>query len=148
MKSTSLPRRRFLSGAVAAAATVAIVPRNVLGGPGVTPPSETITRGVVGTGGQGMGGHVTKNEEGKTAVTLAVCDVDKRHLDAAVKKAGGPVKGYSDFRALLDRKDIDTIHIATPPHWHALVTLAALQAGKDVLCEKPMTRFIREGRVV
>src|SRR5437762_1758588 len=108
MSTPHLPRRRFLSSAAAAAATVAIVPRHVLGGPGNTPPSETITRGVVGTGGQGMGGHVTKNEDGKAAVTLAVCDVDKGHLDAAVKKAGGSVKGYSDFRRVLDRKDIDT----------------------------------------
>jgi predicted dehydrogenase len=128
-------RRRFLTGAAAAAATVAIVPRHVLGGPGNTPPSEIITRAVVGTGGQGMGNHVTVNAEGKVPVTLAVCDVDKKHLEAAVKKAGGPVQGYSDFRRVLDRKDIDTIHIATPPHWHALVSLAALQSGKDVLCE-------------
>src|SRR6185295_6247878 len=110
MLKTNLPRRRFLTGAVAAAATVAIVPRNVLGGPGVTPPSETITRAVVGTGSQGNSdAHVLKNKEGATAVTLAVCDVDKPHLENALKKAGGRVQGYSDFRRVLDRKDIDTV---------------------------------------
>ena len=147
MSTKNISRRRFLIGATAAA-TVSIVPRHVLGGPGNIPPSEVITRAVIGTGGQGMGGHVVKNEDGKTPVMLAACDVDKNHLAAALKKAGDKCEGYSDFRRVLDRKDIDTIHIATPPHWHALVSLSALQAGKDVLCEKPMTRFIHEGRIV
>jgi myo-inositol 2-dehydrogenase/D-chiro-inositol 1-dehydrogenase len=55
---------------------------------------------------------------------------------------------YRDFRRVLERKDIDVIAIATPPHWHALISIAAMEAGKDVLCEKPMTRFIAEGRAV
>jgi len=142
-----LSRREFLSRAAAAAATVAIVPRHVLGGPGTTPPSETITRGVVGTGGMGMG-HVVPNRGDKAPVTLAVCDVDKNHLGRAVRKAGRGCEGYADFRKVLDRKDIDTVHVPTPPHWHAYISIAACQAGKDVYSEKPMTRFIREGRAV
>jgi len=148
MSSQGITRREFFCRTVAAAATVAIVPRHVLGGPGQTPPSETITRGVIGTGGQGTGAHVTQNQPGQTPVTLAVCDVDKNHLAGALRKAGPGCEGYTDFRRVLDRKDIDTIHIATPPHWHALICIAAAQAGKDILCEKPMTRFIREGRAV
>jgi predicted dehydrogenase len=57
-------------------------------------------------------------------------------------------KRYTDFRKLLERKDIDVVAIATPPHWHALISIAAAEAGKDVLCEKPMTRTIAEGRAV
>jgi predicted dehydrogenase len=72
---------------------------------------------------------------------LAQCDV--KFLDRADNKTI-----YSDFRRVLDRQDIDLIAIATPPHWHALISIAAMQAGKDVLCEKPMTRFIAEGRAV
>ncbi len=55
---------------------------------------------------------------------------------------------YTDFRRVLERKDIDLVAIATPPHWHALIAIAAAEAGKDVLCEKPLTRFIAEGRAV
>jgi myo-inositol 2-dehydrogenase/D-chiro-inositol 1-dehydrogenase len=147
MSIRKFTRRRFLSASASVVGTLAIVPRHVLGA-GATPPSETITRGVVGTGGQGMGAHVTVNEEGKTPRTLAVCDVDKKHLAAALKKTARACEGYSDFRQMLDRKDLDTIHIATPPHWHSLICIAAAQAGKDILCEKPLTRFIREGQAV
>jgi myo-inositol 2-dehydrogenase/D-chiro-inositol 1-dehydrogenase len=140
-------RRQFLSASATVVGTLAIVPRHVLGA-GATPPSETLTRGVIGTGGQGMASHVTTNEEGKAPRTLAVCDVDKKHLAAALKKTGKSCEGYSDFRRLLERSDLDTIHIATPPHWHSLITIAAAQAGKDILCEKPLTRFIAEGQAV
>jgi len=62
---------------------------------------------------------------------------------------GGPgVSGYADFREVLARPDIDIVHIATPPHWHALIAIAAAEAGKDVWCEKPMTRTIAEGRAL
>ena len=86
---------------------------------------------------------------------LAVCDVDKTRRESAVKtvnefyqdqsggNTGGCV-GYNDFRELIARKDIDAVCIATPDHWHAIITLAALQAGKDVYCEKPLTHNIRE----
>ena len=76
---------------------------------------------------------------------LAVCDVDKIHLQRALDIGGEDVTGYKDFREVLDRSDIDVIHIATPPHWHGLMAIAAAKAGKDVWCEKPMTRTIGEG---
>ncbi|MCX7045647.1 MAG: Gfo/Idh/MocA family oxidoreductase [Candidatus Sumerlaeota bacterium] len=147
MSNSRVSRRRFVQSAAAAAGVFMIVPRHVLGGSGFAPPSETITRGVVGTGGRGMS-HVEANAPGKPPVTLAVCDVDKKRLANAVKKAGGSCEGYADFRRLLDRKDMDTIHIGTPPHWHSLVTIAAAETGRDILCEKPMTRFIAEGQAV
>jgi myo-inositol 2-dehydrogenase/D-chiro-inositol 1-dehydrogenase len=140
-------RRRFLCASSTVLGTLAIIPRFTLG-QGKTAPSDVITRGVIGTGGQGMGGHVTVNAPDKPAVTLAVCDVDKKHLERALAKTARSCDGYADFRKLLERKDIDTIHIATPPHWHAPLCVYAAQAGKDILCEKPLTRFIREGQAV
>ena len=140
-------RRRFLqsTAAAAAAAGFTIVPRHVLGGPGVTPPSEQPTRAVIGCGGMGMG-HVTGiNTDCRL---LAVCDVDEQHLATGLSKAGPNAKGYKDWRELLDRPDIDIIHIPTPPHWHALMSIAAAEAGKDIWCEKPMSRTIYEGEKV
>ena len=147
MPDDPISRRRFLKTAAVAAGAFSVVPRHVLGGPGHEAPSNVLTRGTVGTGGAGMG-HVVENQAGRPPVQLAVCDVDKKRLARALEKAGPGCKGYGDFRRVLERTDIDVIHIATPPHWHALITIAAFQAGKDVYCEKPMTRFIREGRAV
>jgi predicted dehydrogenase len=117
-----------------------IVPRFVLGGAGYKPPSEELTKAVVGVGGMGTG-HLSY----PGARLLAVCDVDEDHLKTALEKAGEGVKAYKDFREVLDRSDIDIVHIATPPHWHGLIAIAAAEAGKDVWCEKPMTRTIAEG---
>ena len=140
-----LTRRTFLTSSIAAMATVSIVPRHVLGGAGHTPPSEILTRAVIGTGGMGMG-HVREiNTECKL---LAVCDVDSKHLAAAMKAGGPDVKGYKDFREVLARKDIDIVHVPTPPHWHAIISIAAAKAGKDIWCEKPMTRTIGEGEAL
>ncbi len=79
---------------------------------------------------------------------LALCDVDKTHLEKRMKETGGEEKGitgYNDFRELIARKDIDIVHVATPPHWHAIMAIEAMKAGKDVWCEKPMSRTIGEG---
>ena len=142
-KRRVLTRRTFLKSSAAAFAGMMIVPRHVLGGPGFTPPSEVLTRAVIGTGGMGMG-HVTGINT--ACKLLAVCDVDQKHLAQAMKAGGPDVKGYRDFREVLERKDIDIVHVPTPPHWHALISIAAAEAGKDIWCEKPMTRTIGEGR--
>ena len=148
MSERRLSRREALGGALGSAALFSIVPGQVLGGPGRKAPSDVLTQGTVGTGGMGMGGHVHANREGQPPVQLAVCDVDKGRLANAIKKAGSGCTAYSDWREVIDRKDIDIVHCATPPHWHALVTIAAAEAGKDIYCEKPMTRFIAEGQAV
>jgi predicted dehydrogenase len=140
-----LTRRGFLKTSIAALATINLVPRHVLGGAGVTPPSEILTRAVIGTGGMGMG-HVTSINT--ACKLLAVCDVDEKHLQNALKAGGPDVKGYRDFREVLARKDIDIVHIPTPPHWHALISIAAAKAGKDIWCEKPLSRTIGEGEAV
>lgn len=141
-RTRTLGRRQFAKTAAAAAAFT-IVPRHVLGGPGQTPPSDTLTKAVVGVGGMGR-----EHLRYAGAVLRAVCDVDRKHLDAALEIAGSGVRGYRDFREVLERPDIDVVHVATPPHWHALMSVAAAEAGKDVWCEKPLTRTIGEGRAV
>jgi predicted dehydrogenase len=136
-------RRDFLKKSLVAAAGITIIPRHVLGGHGFLAPSDQLTKAIIGVGGMGKG-HIPYED---TRV-LAVCDVDKNHLAEALKLAGPDAKGYADFREVLIRPDIDIVHIATPPHWHGIMSVMAAQAGKDVWCEKPMTRTIGEGKRV
>jgi len=133
-------RRSFVKGAAAGLAGVTFVPRRVLGGQGFTSPSDELTKAIIGVGGMGQG-HIDYDG----ARLLAICDVDEVHLAQAAEKAGPGVDTYRDFREVLDRPDIDVIHIATPPHWHGVMAIAAAEAGKDIWCEKPMTRTIGEG---
>lgn len=145
MKNHLFTRRTFIKTSLASFAGISLVPRHVLGGAGQVAPSEKLTRAVIGTGGMGMG-HV--KDINTACKLLAVCDVDSAHLKAAVAAGGPDVKGYRDFREILERKDIDIVHIPTPPHWHALISIAAAKAGKDIWCEKPMSRTIGEGEAV
>jgi myo-inositol 2-dehydrogenase/D-chiro-inositol 1-dehydrogenase len=142
-KSQSITRRKFLTGAIATTAAFTIVPRHVLGGIGYKSPGDQLTKAVIGVGGMGRA-HL---HYGDTKL-LAVCDVDENHLQRALKIGGKGVMGYKDFREVLARSDIDIVHIATPPHWHGLIAIAAAEAGKDIWCEKPMTRTIGEGQKV
>jgi len=135
-------RRDFLKKSMAAAVGLTIIPRFVLG-KGYLAPSDQLTKAIIGVGGMGRG-HI--NYEGTRL--LAICDVDKNHIDTTLKIVDKEVKAYTDFRELLLRPDIDIVHIATPPHWHGLMSVMAAQAGKDVWCEKPMTRTIGEGKRV
>jgi len=137
-KSSKLTRRRFIKGSIGAVAAFTIVPRRVLGGQGNTPPSETFGGALIGCGGRGNG---TFEGLGPNVGKRAICDVK------FIGREDGKMV-YSDFRRVLERKDIDLVAIATHPGWHALISIAAMEAGKDVLCEKPMTRFIAEGRAV
>jgi len=139
-------RRQFLkkAGGVAAAAAVAgpvILSQRVFGA------NERIIMGAIGCGGMGSGdiNYFRANPEVEFA---AVCDVDRNHLEEAVDKAGGKAAPYSDFRKLLERKDIDAVIVATPDHWHALPTILACESGKDVYCEKPLATSIGEGRAM
>ena len=133
MHTRSRITRRGMLGATTAAATatLTIVPRHVLGGPG--------NGALIGNGNRGKGSWKAMGL--KEPRQLAVCDVD-------TKRIGGEPDNktrFTDFRRLMDRKDIDVVCIATPPHWHALICIAAAQAGKHIFCEKPMTKFIAEG---
>jgi myo-inositol 2-dehydrogenase / D-chiro-inositol 1-dehydrogenase len=137
-RNSSVSRRQFLQASALGLTAVTIVPRSVLGGPGQAPPSETLGAALIGCGGRGGG---TFGGLGPNVRKLAECDV--RFADRVDNKTI-----YTDFRRVLERPDIDVVAIATPPGWHALISIAAMEAGKDVLCEKPMTRFIAEGRAV
>lgn len=140
MDKINFGRREFLKKGTAATIALTIIPRHVLGGRGYQAPSDQLTKGIIGVGGMGRG-HI--KYEGTRV--LAMCDVDKNHLAQAITQAGGGITGYSDFRDLIARDDIDVVHIATPPHWHGIMSVMAAEAGRDVWCEKPMTRTIGEG---
>jgi len=143
MEKKSPNRRDFLKSTAAIAAGMMIIPRHVLGGPGYVAPSDQLTKGIIGVGGMGRG-HIPY--EGTKVV--AICDVDKKHLQLAQSLIPNSVQTYHDYRELLLRPDIDIVHIATPPHWHGLMAIEAARAGKDIWCEKPMTRTIGEGQRV
>jgi predicted dehydrogenase len=107
-------------------------------------PSDQLTKAIIGVGGMGRG-HIAY--EGTKLV--AVCDVDTNHIKKALAAAGSnDIRTYTDYRELLQQPDIDIVHIATPPHWHGLMAAEAARAGKDIWCEKPMTRTIGEGKRV
>jgi predicted dehydrogenase len=143
--SSGQPTRRQFLGSAAAAAAFSIVPSRVLGADGQTPPSELLTHAIIGLGGMGTGHLRDYVLPDKTARLVALCDLDANHLAAGLKTAGEGVHGYHDFRDMLDKESIDICHVVTPPHWHALIAIAAAEAGCDVWCEKPMTHHIGEG---
>jgi predicted dehydrogenase len=136
-------RRDFIRKGAVTGIALTIIPRHVLGGNGYLPPSDQLTKGIIGTGGMGLNHFAYENTR-----LIAVCDVDASHLRMALDKAGKGVTGYHDFRDLIARPDIDIVHIATPPHWHGVLSKMAAEAGKDIWCEKPMTRTIGEGKKV
>jgi len=143
MDKKMITRRSFIKDVFAVGSVFSIVPRAVLGGSGYTAPSDELTKAVIGVGGMGQV-HLTY----PGARLLAVCDVDRGHLSSTLKKVGKEVKGYTDYREVLARADIDVVHVPTPPHWHSQISIAAAEAGKDIWCEKPMTRTIGEGKKV
>ncbi len=161
-------RRDFirLSGAAAAGGSSLfhIVPARVLG-QGGPPPSDILNLGHIGIGGRGRRFLRPEADLGKavpaptnlggdgTAVlsparSMALCDVDSGRLDQAATLVGGRPRLYKDFRRLLEDKDVDAVYIASPDHWHALHTILACQAGKDVYVEKPACNTIEEGRAM
>ena len=140
--SQSNSRRRFLRSTAAIAAGVTIIPRQVLGR-GFIAPSDQLTKGIIGLGGMGRG-HI--GLAGTRVVAL--CDVDQTHLAAAAKMVGIGVKTILDYHELIAMPEVDIVHIATPPHWHGIMSIEAAKAGKDIWCEKPMTRTIGEGKRV
>lgn len=166
MNTHGLRRRSFLRRTALAAAGVSaptILPARALGRGGAVAPSERIVLGCIGMGGRGT--QNMRNFLAEPDVQLvAICDVeqsDGRHgLNVAravaveqAAKVGRPiaandVAAYRDFRELLARDDIDAVSIATPDHWHGLISIAAARAGKDIYCEKPLTNSIPEGRAV
>ena len=133
-----------------------IVPSSVFG---ATSPSNRINIGTIGTGRISRGHDLPRIWKHSIARIVAVCDLDSKRLNDAIalvnghytKTTGKPydgVKGYNDYRDLLANRDIDAVVISTPDHWHALPTIEAVQAGKDVYLQKPLSLTISEGRII
>jgi predicted dehydrogenase len=140
----TLNRRRFLmtgaAGALGAKAALGPAPAKAA----VVGANDRVRVGVIGTGRQGLGvlrGHRALPD----AEIAAICDVFEPNLAKAAEEAPGAAR-HADFRRILDDKSIDAVVIATPDHWHALMTVMACQAGKDVYVEKPTSVAIGEGR--
>lgn len=148
-----MDRRHFLKAASVAGAVTLVSPRLLAANGKPIAPSDQLTRGIIGVGSMGRG-HFSYGP----ARLVAICDCDQNHLEsgrrlAAKMAAEGAnvdanIKCYSDWRDLINDPNIDIVHIATPPHWHAIMSIEAAKAGKDIWCEKPMTRTIGEGKRV
>lgn len=165
MQPEKITRRRFVAGAAGTAFGAMIVPRHVLGGPGQQAPSDRLNIAVIGAGAQGATDAAELVEGGENIVALA--DVDFGFVDQAVARRtrdrdGNPSPGfvklqeayakakrYSDFRRMLEQeKDIDAVLVATPDHTHAVAAKAAMELGKHVYVEKPLTYTVHEARVL
>ena len=154
-----ITRRTLLGRAVSLSGAVAvpwIVPASARGADGNTAPSERITVGLIGHGVMGHG-HLRRLAGDREIQVLAVCDVDRVRREEGKKVVEetyaatsnnryAGCAAYNDYRELLARPDIEAVVIATPDHWHAMQSIDAVKAGKDVYCEKPISLTIREGR--
>jgi predicted dehydrogenase len=165
MQDEKLSRRKFVAGTAGATLGTMIVPRHVLGGPGYNAPSDTLNVAVVGCGGQGASDASELVMGGQNIVALADVDfgfVDSETADRTkgrdgkpnpifikLQEAFGKAKRYADFRKMLEQqKDIDAVLVATPDHCHAVVAKTAMELGKHVYVEKPMTWSVHEARVL
>lgn len=155
MARRRISRRSFLKQS-AVFSIPFIVPSSVFG---KSAPSNRITTALIGCGGMGMG-HLDGLIWNSGVDILAVCDVDrarrleakdkvaKRYADRDGQDSFSGIADTNDFREVLARKDIDTVFVVTPDHWHAVITTAAARAGKDVYCEKPVSHSIAQGRAM
>lgn len=145
-------RRDFIKTAGVAVAAPYFVSSSVFAKDDKPAPSDRLVVAGIGLGNMGsgdQGGFLNRND----VQYVAVCDVRKQQRDAAKgkvdKKYGNSdCKDYVDFREILARPDIDVVHIATPDHWHAIQVIEACRHGKDVYCQKPESRTIREGKLM
>lgn len=145
-------RRRFLEDSLLAAAMAAAMPAGRLlaqDSPQSSSPAEKLGVAVVGTGGRG-GEHLGVFASRKDTEVLYVCDADeatgKARVEFVAKRQSRPPKYAKDFRTVLDDPAVDLVTTATPNHWHSLVAIWAMQAGKDVYVEKPVSHNVSEGR--
>lgn len=146
-KNTS-NRRDFIKTSAIAAAAFMIVPRHVLGGQGFLAPSDRLLVAGIGVGGKGQSDLDMFNKSGKADIAF-LCDVDDRRAANSVK-AFPKAKYYKDWREMLDKehKNFDAVSVSTPDHNHAIQALAAMQLGKHVYVQKPLTHDIYEARIL
>jgi len=146
-----LSRRDFLEksarlGAVGMVAP-AIVKSVAFGQEAKVAANDRIHVGLIGCGGMGRG-NLSNCAQHPDVVVTGACDVNKARRDAVVQQYKATCKPYADFREMLQQKDIDAVIIATPPHWHTLIAIAACEAGKDLYLQKPMTLHLGESLAV
>ncbi len=141
----STTRRTFLKQA-SLVSSIAIVPRYVLGGPGYTAPSDMLNVAAVGAGGKGWV-NLSRTFEGGGATIAVLCDVDDRQSQKAREQWPKAIY-YTDYRRMLEKEkdNIDAVIVSTPDHMHAPIAMAAMQLGKHVYVEKPLTHNISEAR--
>ncbi len=164
LNNTRMNRREFvkkIAGAGLAVGFPTIIPATALGKNGAVAPSERITFASIGLGTQGIGNTKVFFSDRRLQL-VALCDVNMTEgtqyygydnkaqygLQVARKLFGMDIPCYNDFREVVARKDIDFVMSATPDHWHAVIGMECVAAGKDVYGEKPLTRTIREGKVL
>src|SRR6266404_2310086 len=137
--SLGISRRTFVKTTAAAAGLTALSASRVLGA------NERIGVGIIGFG---LIGRIhTRSFMAQPDVDIvAFSETYQPRLEAGIALAGGHAKGYRDFRRLLEDKNVEAVVVATPDHWHALLTMLACASGKDVYVEKPLTLFVKEGR--
>jgi predicted dehydrogenase len=147
MTGSNVSRRSFL-GSVAGGFALTALNRRILAS---QQPNNQIVLGLIGVGGMGTN-RLRNFLEHPDVRIAAICDVDRAHVDRAVaevEKAGGhKPKTFGDFRQLLNDKEIDAVTVVTPDHWHALASVRAMEAGKDVFVEKPLSYNVGEGRMM
>src|SRR5213592_3073728 len=142
MTAEKRSRRNFIKTSTLAATSAMALSRSsyaaILGA------NDRIRFAVIGCGGMGSGhlGSLVKRSEADNIKVRAVSDVYQRRLTRA--KAACQGEGYGDYRKLLERKDVDAVLIATPDHWHAKISMDAMEAGKHVYVEKPMTHTVEQ----
>jgi predicted dehydrogenase len=140
----TLPRRTFLASAAAVTAGFTILPRHVLGGQGVTAPSDKLNIAAVGVGGMGKNNVKACADEN----IVALCDVDSA-LAEPVFALYPNARRYTDYRVMLDEMPtIDAVIVATPDHSHAVVAMAAMERKKHVYVQKPLTHSVSEARLL
>ena len=147
MITQAVSRRGFMGAGATAALGFSLLPGNARGAPTGVPPSGKLNVGCIGIGGQGSG--VTRELASFGNVSIAaLCDVDAKYAARTIKEyPGRPV--YNDYRVMLEKeKGLDAVMIATPDHWHAPISIAAMQLGKHVYVEKPMAHTIEEARLM
>jgi len=143
-KNSNISRRRFMGGVAAGAAAFTIVPRHVLGGVAYAAPSEKLNIAAIGSGGMGASNIDAVSSEN----IVALCDVDDERAAETYKKFPN-VPRYRDYRKMLEKqKDIDAVIVATPDHSHAPAAVAAMQLGKHVYVQKPLTHTVYEARLL
>jgi len=136
-----MKRREFIKQTTAAVSTTAISSKRVLGA------NDRVVVGLIGCGGRGMDvAQLMLKAPG--AEYGAVCDVYAPNAEQARQSLNPAARVFGDFRKLLEMKEVDAVHIATPDHWHAIPTVLACEAGKDVYVEKPLAHNVREGRAM